>query len=196
VNISFSKLKRYFGFTLIELMLVVAIVAIISAIAIPAYMNYVRRSYLSEATASISAIKSAEESFFTINNCYVEAREHPTNIPSRVAVTWDDGAFLTPDAWARNALGVRPDRTVRFQYRVYASNALSGSGCGGAATYTLPTTLGCVTNVQNTLVPNSIVGSNWYIVNVRGDLDGNASTVSNIISAIDDSTVIMCSELN
>ena len=43
------------GFTLIELMIVVAIVGILAAIALPAYQDYVVRSKMSEAIAAIAA---------------------------------------------------------------------------------------------------------------------------------------------
>lgn len=47
------------GFTLIELMIVVAIVAILAALAIPAYQNYLTRSQVSEAIVLGSGMKSA-----------------------------------------------------------------------------------------------------------------------------------------
>ena len=47
------------GFTLIELMIVVAIVAILAAIALPAYQDYVVRSKMSEAEAAIAACKTS-----------------------------------------------------------------------------------------------------------------------------------------
>jgi type IV pilus assembly protein PilA len=47
------------GFTLIELMIVVAIVGILAAIALPAYQDYVVRSKLSEAEAAVAACKTS-----------------------------------------------------------------------------------------------------------------------------------------
>jgi type IV pilus assembly protein PilA len=47
------------GFTLIELMIVVAIVGILAAIALPAYQDYVVRSKMSEAVAAIAACKTS-----------------------------------------------------------------------------------------------------------------------------------------
>src|SRR5215467_10430516 len=47
------------GFTLIELMIVVAIVGILAAIALPAYQDYVIRSKMSEAEAAVAACKTS-----------------------------------------------------------------------------------------------------------------------------------------
>lgn len=56
------------GFTLIELMIVVAIIAILAAIALPAYQAYVARSQLTAALADINAGKSLFESQVVADN--------------------------------------------------------------------------------------------------------------------------------
>jgi type IV pilus assembly protein PilA len=53
------------GFTLIELMIVVAIIAILAAIAIPAYQDYVIRSQVSEGASLVEGSKTAVAEFYS-----------------------------------------------------------------------------------------------------------------------------------
>mgnify|MGYP001558706629 FL=1 len=53
-----------FGFTLIELMIVVAIVGILAAIAIPAYQDYVARAQVSEGVAAAGAMKTSITEYY------------------------------------------------------------------------------------------------------------------------------------
>ncbi|MBB5191972.1 type IV pilus assembly protein PilE [Silvimonas terrae] len=61
---------RLKGFTLIELMITVAIVGILAAIAIPIYGNYVKRSHLPEAFDMLSAFGTRMESSYNDNGNY------------------------------------------------------------------------------------------------------------------------------
>ncbi|WP_375145761.1 pilin, partial [Vibrio parahaemolyticus] len=51
-----SKQKKQQGFTLIELMIVVAIIGVLAAAAIPAYQNYVTRSEVTSGLATVKAL--------------------------------------------------------------------------------------------------------------------------------------------
>ena len=64
---------RRSGFTLIELMIVVAIVAILAAVALPAYNDYVRRSKLAEAHAALSDLRVKMEQWFQDSRTYQNA---------------------------------------------------------------------------------------------------------------------------
>lgn len=60
------------GLTLIELMVVVAVLAILSAVAYPLYTNQVQKSRRADAKVALQTIALAQERFFTINGEYAD----------------------------------------------------------------------------------------------------------------------------
>ena len=70
------------GFTLIELMITVAIVAIIAAVALPSYNDYLRRSKLTEAYNTLATYRASMEQYYQDNRTYGAGGTCGVTLPS------------------------------------------------------------------------------------------------------------------
>ena len=70
IKTNFSKRDHARGFTLIEILIVVAILGILTSIALPAYQNSVLRSGRAEAKGELMTVASDQERFFSSSNTY------------------------------------------------------------------------------------------------------------------------------
>jgi type IV pilus assembly protein PilE len=72
---------RNAGFSLIELMIVIAIVGILAGIAFPAYQDYVVRAKRADAMGALQGLAAAMERYYTANGTYEGASADDTNLP-------------------------------------------------------------------------------------------------------------------
>ncbi len=117
------KLQK--GFTLIEVMVVVVIVAILASVALPSYRDYVTRSNIQEATSTLSTLRVRMEQCFQDNRSYVNCN---CNAPGRNFDFSCAPGTLTPTTYTLQAIG-RPtgggQGMAGFNYSVDQANAQS-----------------------------------------------------------------------
>lgn len=65
--------RRHQGFTLVELMVVIVIVALMAAIAVPLYTNYVEDSRRSEGAGGLAAVATAQQTYYQRNGAYCDS---------------------------------------------------------------------------------------------------------------------------
>jgi type IV pilus assembly protein PilE len=127
-------MKKFAAFTLLELMITVAIIAILSVIAIPIYNNYITEARRSDGQTALLDLANRMEQYFTQNNTYATA-----TLANVGAVSPTEGGFYTltitaadPTSYSLTAspTGVHTDTDCgNLTY-----NSLSQKGQSGTAT--------------------------------------------------------------
>lgn len=129
------------GFTLIEVMIVVAIVGILAAIALPQYNEFVQRSRITDATNAMNDFRTRMEQFYQDNRTYVAGGNCGVPDP---AVTSSSSFQLTCSAatntaYQLDAAGLASKGMAAFAYRLsVAAGGVTRSTQNAPAGWTKP----------------------------------------------------------
>jgi prepilin-type N-terminal cleavage/methylation domain-containing protein len=154
------RLRRHGGFTLIELMISVAIIGILAATAIPAYQNFQLRSKRTEAMANLATIRKLQIGFFNESGAFVICAPSPAiALPGPGKENWlaVRSQFSSVPGTGFDILGYSPEGAVYFDYDTNAGQGgagwamtagaygdLDGDGQLSAFLYVYPDTAGAV----------------------------------------------------
>ena len=98
------------GFSIIELMIAIAIVGVLSTVAVPKYLVYQLKSKSAEAKTNLSGIRTAQEAYYSEFGLFREAAPEPAIIPGSTPTTFDSiGSEF-------QHLGWQPEGNVYFSY--------------------------------------------------------------------------------
>lgn len=115
------------GFTLIEMMVVVAIAGILLAIAIPSYQQYVRKARRADAKTMLLDMAARQERFFSTNNSY-------TSTPAQLGYTSSFPLYVPSSTQTNYLVRVLAATSTTFNLVAVPTGSQANDSCG---TYTL-----------------------------------------------------------
>jgi len=139
------------GFTLVELMIVVAIIGILAAIAIPNFVAMQYRAKRAEVPSNVDGIKTAELAYDAAFDTFIqETTAWPAAAGGKTQEVWTSGSGFDTLGWA-------PDGKVRGQYTVASTSTtdflVTGicdvDGDGSSANYTATKSINSTLNTNN-----------------------------------------------
>ena len=137
-------MKKQQGFTLIELMIVVAIIGILAAIALPAYQDYTKRAKVSEGLSLAAGAKTAVVEFFASEGVF-PANNASAGLPTNTDISGNAVTSVTVGGTSGGVI------TVIFNAAVFAGGAgtivLTPADNTGSITWT------CTNTLSNAIVP-------------------------------------------
>lgn len=178
------------GFTLIEVMIVTAIIGVLAVLGSVGYFRWIASSKMAEATNMIAGIKNGQENYHSQTGMYlnisgglIHGYTYPRTTPGPGKAAWDSG-----DATVRNGferIGVKSDAPMFFGYASMAGGDACDPACA-AATLTLST--GNVDWVKEN--GGAPIAKPWFIASAQTDQNGNGVYATVASSSINSRMIV------
>lgn len=180
------------GFTLIELMIVVAIIGILAAVAIPNFLSYQLKSKTTEAKTNLVGIKTSSLTFHAERSCFLSVQNSgwPGRVPAGGAqIPWPAAANAPtagplcidpetgdpgPAVGTFGDVGFAPSGQVRYNYHLAASQAATPSPG--------PTTRSCPNWPRPVTAAVTVAPTRGFLAQAISDLDGDGTVGGFMVS--------------
>ena len=164
---------RATGFTLIEMMIVVVIIAVLVTVAIIAYTRHIKKTRLVKEKVFVSKIQALQETYFQQHGIYLNVTgpgsPYPAAIPTGDPIPWNPDPSTT--LW--DELGARPEAGHTYlQWFVAASTPTAH-----ATTTSHPSA-----SFSNAAAAGLTSGVPWYYIYARGDLANDGAPYTEIFA--------------
>jgi type IV pilus assembly protein PilA len=178
-----TRSRRSRAFTLIEAMIVVAIVGVLALLAVVGYRRMVRHSMITEGQDMVNSIRTSEQAFYGENGAYLTVtnglgppNDYPLATPGASKTSW--GAICSTcgnqNAWL--ALGVQSNAPVSFGY-----SAIAGDGVKVIASSLITNKWG-PPSVNGTALNIAALtnGQPWYFVEADANISGDGTSWTHV----------------
>ena len=189
--------KNEKGFTLVELMIVVAIIGVLSAVAVPNFKKYQARAKTSEAKVQLAAVYTAEQAFFgdygIYHTCLYYMGYNPVaEAPSRYyAIGFNVASAIDGTAYASAENSGLDGASCLAANPAVDGNSFfaAGKSSGNAIVTTLDATVVTSIGTQADASSNGADGMN-FVVGAQGNISGsNITQTNNSIFTIDQNKI-------
>ena len=120
------------GFTLIEIVIVIAILAVLAAVAIPTYQRSFYRARQAESMVILANMRTNQWSYYGLYDCFANTEVHPVGVPSVIPLPWNSARtiYANPcDGMARSFFDLGVELSIADSYFQYecAAGVISGT---------------------------------------------------------------------